>query len=67
MTSLLLSSLKAGTLTIMLNRPERANAFTLESYVTDAWTKQETNIVYFDNVVIARRYIGPAGNGPPKN
>ncbi len=37
----------------------RANAFTLESYVTDRWTKQETNIVYFDNVVIAREYIGP--------
>ena len=38
-----------------------ANAFTLESYVTDRWTKTETNIVYFDNVVIARKYIGPAG------
>ena len=30
MTPLLLSSLKTGTLTITLNRPERANAFTLE-------------------------------------
>ena len=30
MTSLLLSNLKTGTLTITLNRPERANAFTLE-------------------------------------
>lgn len=39
----------------------RANAFTLESYVTDRWTKHQTNIVYFDNVVIARSYIGPAG------
>lgn len=38
-----------------------ANAFTLESYVTDRWTKQSTNIVFFDNVVIARAYIGPAG------
>ncbi|QDT09629.1 hypothetical protein [Planctomycetes bacterium K23_9] len=38
-----------------------ANAFTLESYVTDRWTKQETNRVWFDNVVIARDYIGPAG------
>ncbi|QDU39079.1 hypothetical protein Mal4_34140 [Maioricimonas rarisocia] len=38
-----------------------ANAFTLESYVTDRWTKQKTNIVDFDNVVIAREYIGPAG------
>lgn len=38
-----------------------ANAFTLESYVTDRWTKQKTNIVYFDNLVIARDYIGPIG------
>lgn len=38
-----------------------ANAFTLESYVTDSWTKNRTNIVYFDNVVIARSYIGPTG------
>ncbi len=36
-----------------------ANAFTLESYVTDRWTKQPENIVYFDNVVIAKEYIGP--------
>jgi hypothetical protein len=39
----------------------QANAFTLESYVTDRWTKQRFNIVYFDNVVIAREYVGPAG------
>lgn len=39
-----------------------ANAFTLESYVTDRWTKQSQNIVYFDNVVIARDYIGPSGS-----
>lgn len=38
-----------------------ANAFTLESYVTDRWTQQPENIVYFDNVVIAKEYIGPAG------
>jgi hypothetical protein len=38
-----------------------ANAFTLESYVTGTWTKNETNIVYFDNVVIAREYVGPSG------
>jgi len=38
-----------------------ANALSLESYVTDRWTKNTTNIVYFDNVVIAREYIGPAG------
>lgn len=36
-----------------------ANAFTLESYVTDRWTKNRQNAVYFDNVVIAREYIGP--------
>lgn len=39
----------------------QANALTLESYVTDRWTKNTTNVVYFDNVVIAREYIGPAG------
>lgn len=39
----------------------QANAFTLESYVTNRWTKQRVNIVYFDNVVIAKEYIGPAG------
>lgn len=38
----------------------RANAFTLESYVTNRWTKQSENIVDFDNIVIARQYIGPA-------
>ena len=37
----------------------RANALTLESYITDRWTQHPTNVVYFDNVVIARRYIGP--------
>ncbi len=36
-----------------------ANAFTLESYVTDRWTKNRVNVVSFDNVVIAREYIGP--------
>ena len=38
----------------------KANALTLESYVTDRWTKNPTNVVCFDEVVIARRYIGPA-------
>jgi hypothetical protein len=38
----------------------KANALTLESYITDRWTKNPTNIVLFDNVVIARNYIGPA-------
>jgi hypothetical protein len=39
----------------------KANALTLESYITDTWTKNPTNVVFFDNVVFARRYIGPAG------
>lgn len=36
-----------------------ANALTLESYITDRWTKHPVNVVSFDNVVIARKYIGP--------
>ncbi len=40
----------------------KANALTLESYITDRWTKNPTNVVSFDNVVIARRYVGPATN-----
>ncbi|NNM30507.1 MAG: hypothetical protein HKO57_13380 [Akkermansiaceae bacterium] len=36
-----------------------ANALTLESYVTDRWTKNPVNTVCFDNVVIAREYVGP--------
>ncbi len=36
-----------------------ANALTLESYITDRWTKQPVNVVYFDNLVLARSYIGP--------
>jgi hypothetical protein len=39
----------------------KANALTLESYITDRWTKNQTNVVCFDNVVIASRYIGPVG------
>jgi hypothetical protein len=39
----------------------RANALTLESYFTDRWTKNPTNMVFFDNLVIAKEYIGPAG------
>lgn len=38
----------------------KANALTLESYITDRWTKHPTNVVSFDNVVIATRYIGPS-------
>ena len=39
----------------------QANALTVETYVTDRWTRNPTNIVTFDNVVIARAYIGPSG------
>ena len=39
----------------------KANALTMESYITDRWTKNPVNIVEFDNLVIAREYIGPAG------
>lgn len=39
----------------------KANALTLETYFTDRWTKNPVNVVFFDNVVIARSYIGPAG------
>ena len=38
----------------------QANALTLESYITDRWTKNPVNVVFFDNVVIARSYVGPA-------
>jgi len=38
-----------------------ANALTLESYVTDRWTKNEVNVVDFDNLVIAKKYVGPSG------
>ncbi len=37
----------------------KANALTLESYITDRWTKNPVNVVFFDNLVIAREYIGP--------
>jgi hypothetical protein len=40
----------------------KANALTLESYVTDRWTKNPTNTVFFDNVAIARRYLGPTAS-----
>ena len=46
MSALLLSSLKTGTLTISLNRPERANAFTLEliGELQDAFTHAARDI-----------------------
>lgn len=37
----------------------KANALTVESYITDRWTKHPVNVVWFDNVVIARNYVGP--------
>ena len=37
----------------------KANALTLESYITDSWTKNPVNVVSFDNLVIAKSYIGP--------
>lgn len=44
-----------------------ANALTLESYVTDRWTDNSINVVYFDNVVIARDYVGPRLAHPLRN
>ena len=41
-----------------------ANALTLEAYITDRWTKNAVNVVFFDNVVVAKEYVGPAG--PPE-
>ncbi len=40
----------------------KANSLTLESYVTERWTKNKVNAVDFDNVVIAKEYIGPVGS-----
>jgi hypothetical protein len=37
----------------------KINAFWLMSYVTDRWTKNKTNRVGFDDVVVATEYIGP--------
>ncbi len=39
-----------------------ANSLALESYVTDRWTRNRVNTVFFDNVVIAKQYIGPVKN-----
>lgn len=44
-----------------------ANALTLETYVTDRWTKNPVNVVSFDDVVIARQYIGPIPGTVPAN
>lgn len=45
----------------------QANAFTLESYVTDRWTKQRVNIVAFDNVAIGTEYLGPSVASVPQH
>lgn len=37
-----------------------ANALTMETYITDRWTKNPVNTVDFDNLVIAKSYIGPS-------
>lgn len=42
-----------------------ANALTLEAYVTDRWTKNPINKVNFDNLVVAREYIGPVSISTP--
>ncbi len=42
----------------------KANALTVESYITDRWTKQATNVVEFDEVVIAKAYVGPVRPHP---
>lgn len=36
-----------------------ANALTVETYVTDRWTQHPTNVVCFDNVAVAKSYLGP--------
>ena len=41
-----------------------ANALTMETYITDRWTKNPVNIVDFDNLVIAKKYIGPSPPAP---
>lgn len=38
-----------------------ANALTVEAYITDRWTKIPVNVLYFDNLVIAKEYVGPSG------
>jgi hypothetical protein len=43
----------------------RANALTLETYITDRWTKHPKNVVCFDGVVMARQYIGPVRPATP--
>ena len=40
--------------------PQGAANRAAECYVTDRWTKNKVHIVDFDNVVVAREYIGPS-------
>jgi hypothetical protein len=40
----------------------KANALNLESYVTERWTKNPINRVWFDQVVVASQYIGPVAS-----
>ena len=37
----------------------KINAFWLMSYITDRWTENKVNRVWFDDVVVATEYIGP--------
>lgn len=37
----------------------RVNALSMDFYVTDRWATRERNAVWFDDVVVARTYIGP--------
>jgi len=41
-----------------------ANSLAVESYVTERWTSNPVNIVFFDNIVVAKEYIGPASAAP---
>ena len=42
----------------------KLNTFWLMHYVTKAFTSNPVNTVYFDDVVVAREYIGPLGGTP---
>jgi len=41
----------------------KINAFWLMSYITDRWTQQKVNRVWFDDVVVATEYVGPIAPG----
>ena len=44
----------------------KLNTFWLMHYVTKAFTSNPVNTVYFDDVAVAREYIGPIGEGLAK-